>query len=689
MAPRRRRSRLLIGTTAALLSSFSAGSNADASTASAHHRRVRQRRRRRLPQTHNRTHTTDNHHYKFDSNAALHPTYRRLVVNDNDCGENAQLFVLTFQTDAYGRETSWFLRLNPEDPEDADANSNNNHQANYIGWGPPSWTTYGDFTLYSFRYCLSIGRTYTLAMEDNFGDGMCCSRGFGGYEYSLGGVRLYSTYLKPTFRDYVEHTFTVEVTYTPGPTLSPTEEVTEEMVCDANPDECGCDDVDQDDYRGTISTTESWYTCQAWDSQVPHEHDYTPDEYPDDDLAGHNYCRSPGGGYTPWCYTTDPEKEWEYCRIPVCPMRPKRYTNAPTVDGQTRSPSGAPTPKPTAPPYETEWPTYSPVEWPTYSPSDSPTRPPTPAPTNKPTLKPTPDYTVFNPETGCYGGDVNVTIEARADKFSSDTSWDLLDPTGNRLLHQPEGSFDKNEYKKSQICVPHGNYTYIIKDKYGDGMCCRYGEGFFRVHLNDYEVLNGGSYNENITVNLNVGFYPDGHMTEREHQYLEAHNTRRKEWHERYNLDYVPLKYSPALARQSKAWAEELLHSCATVGIEHEDHVAYGENLAKNTGPADSWGQLYHPNLIVGRWVDREIGLPYPSNGHLTQALWRASKYLGCGESVKPFRRGVCRVQVCRYGRAGNCDMKRYNSTQGENWLEPMLDNYTRCGPDCPPEGCY
>ena len=23
-------------------------------------------------------------------------------------------------------------------------------------------------------------------------------------------------------------------------------------------------------------------------------------------------------------------------------------------------------------------------------------------------------------------------------------------------------------------------------------------------------------------------------------------------------------------------------------------------------------------------------------------------------------------------------DMKRYNSTEGENWLVPMLDNYTR-----------
>jgi len=281
-------------------------------------------------------------------------------------------------------------------------------------------------------------------------------------------------------------------------------------------------------------------------------------------------------------------------------------------------------------------------------------KPPTPSPIPQPTPKPTPPSTFFNPLTGCFGGDVNVKIEARADKYSTDTSWELIDPSGERLMHQPQGSFAKYEYKSSEICVPHGNYTFVIKDQYGDGMCCRDGEGFFKVHLNEREVLNGGSFNEKITARLNVGYEPDGYMTERESLYLEAHNVRRKEWHEKYDLSYVPLMYSPGLARQSKAWAEELLHVCDIVGIEHEDYVAYGENLAKNTGNSESWGQLYSPTKIVGRWVDREIGLPYPSNGHLTQALWRASKYLGCGESVKEFRNGFCRVQVCRYGRAGN-----------------------------------
>lgn len=246
-----------------------------------------------------------------------------------------------------------------------------------------------------------------------------------------------------------------------------------------------------------------------------------------------------------------------------------------------------------------------------------------------------------------------MQIEVRADQYSSDTSWELLRPDGSRALHQI-ADFKEHEYKSKDICLPHGKYTFIIYDEYGDGFCCRYGEGFFRINLDGRNVLNGGSFNENVTATINVGYEPEGYMTQREFEYLEAHNVRRKDWHERYNLTYVPLIYSPSLAKDSKAWADELLYSCGIVGIEHESFVPHGENLAKNTGDPETWGTLYPPENIVNRWVDFEIGLAYPSNGHLTQALWRASKYLGCGESEMPFRGGICRVQVCRYSRAGN-----------------------------------
>lgn len=312
----------------------------------------------------------------------------------------------------------------------------------------------------------------------------------------------------------------------------------------------------------------------------------------------------------------------------------------------------------------TKRPTITPT---TPSPSTSPSSSPTPLPTLRPTSKPTPGYDIYNEANGCYGGDVKIKVEVKADEFSNDTSWHIIDyHTGEKQMKQRGYTFQQYEYKMKERCVKPGKYNFTIWDEYGtfyfvlivctcvhhhlsylslgDGICCRYGQGFFRVSLDGVVVLSGGSFNKNVTEVLLVGYDPIGYMSPRDIEYLEAHNSRRKDWHERYNITYVPMRYSPALAKDAQDWAEELLHACGVVGIEHEDYNPYGENLAKNVGK-NGWGQLYPADSIVGRWVEFEIGLPYPSNGHLTQVLWRASKYLGCGESAKEYRGGMCRVQ--------------------------------------------
>merc|ERR1719396_265533 len=80
---------------------------------------------------------------------------------------------------------------------------------------------------------------------------------------------------------------------------------------------CGCGEVGQADYRGTISTTASGLECQRWDTKDPHTHNRTPQNFPDSDLS-ENYCRNPDGEPATWCYTTDPNKRWDYCDVPVC-----------------------------------------------------------------------------------------------------------------------------------------------------------------------------------------------------------------------------------------------------------------------------------------------------------------------------------------------------------------------------------
>ena len=141
-------------------------------------------------------------------------------------------------------------------------------------------------------------------------------------------------------------------------------------------------------------------------------------------------------------------------------------------------------------------------------------------------------------------------------------------------------------------------------------------------------------------------------MTDRDRQYLNSHNTRRKVWHERYNKAYVPLKWDNSLKAEAKVWAETLLASCGK-GVYHDPNTKYGECATANQGTG-SFGQLHTTDQIVRRFVEREENWQPPQNSHLTQVLWRSTKYVGCAEASKGMGQGkTCHTQVCRYARPG------------------------------------
>ncbi|KAL7439289.1 hypothetical protein ACHAXH_004636 [Discostella pseudostelligera] len=321
------------------------------------------------------------------------------------------------------------------------------------------------------------------------------------------------------------------------------------------------------------------------------------------------------------------------------------------------------------------------------------------SPTRKPTRKPNTSST--SGQTNRIDGTcedstkTKLTVEIKTDRFGDDLGWSLSNYWTDDILHSvKQGTYGLYSYDSVSVCVPNGLYNFTLTDLFGDGVCCKHGEGHVKVKLNDRDVIHVRSYSKFVSDIINVGYDPSPEMSDRDIQYLEAHNRRRYMWYTGNGVSDVPLRWSPQLAEESRVWAQKLLVNCSSSGIEHEHGVEEGENLAKNKGSlfedgVPSWGQLYPPDNIVGRWVEFEVNRPYPGNAHLTQALWRGSKYMGCGEAQKEFANGMCRIQVCRYARAGNCDMSHFNATTDRNWLPPMLDDTSRCGPNCPPEGCY
>ncbi len=335
-----------------------------------------------------------------------------------------------------------------------------------------------------------------------------------------------------------------------------------------------------------------------------------------------------------------------------------------------------------------------------------PNPPPTSKPTQLPTLPPTPSC---------------INVQIKTDKFGHETSWVLRDvDRDTEIASVPEDTYGENEEVSQDLCgLESGRYKFIIRDKYGDGMCCGNGRGKYRVFLNGQRIVVGGYFKKELSYDILVGYDP-GTLTEREYQYWEGHNRRRKEFHVKHGTEYVPLAWSHSLADRARAWAKALLDECDDISIRHDpNRNGDGENLAKNFGSASSgFDQIQPVEKIVSRWVEREMEWDWPENAHLTQvsrfelsllitcakkstysyvflflvlftlnqALWRGSSYVGCADAVEVKSNGhTCHMQVCRYRRAGNCNM----GSSGGDWLTEMLKDETTCGEQCPAEGCY
>ena len=285
-----------------------------------------------------------------------------------------------------------------------------------------------------------------------------------------------------------------------------------------------------------------------------------------------------------------------------------------------------------------------------------------------------------------------VRVTTKVDKYGEETSWKISRSNSGSVVMKMGAIIPSNSVKAIEDCLPPGDYNLSFSDL--DGVCCKHGQGYYNLIVDGQQVLEGGAFISSINHDFKLGYDWISDMSERDCEWWWAHDYRRRDWHTRCyngqycNKGYRHMRWSDSLKADATDYAQRLLSTCNEEGI-HHDASDYGENLAKNKG-SGVWGQLYPADRITKRFVDNEEFWGWNDNAHLTQSMWYASRYIGCGESVKTMSNGeICRFQVCRYSKPGNCLMGSYNADVGNNWMTPMMADDSPCKPLCPTTGCH
>jgi hypothetical protein len=152
-----------------------------------------------------------------------------------------------------------------------------------------------------------------------------------------------------------------------------------------------------------------------------------------------------------------------------------------------------------------------------------------------------------------------IRIELVTDNFGEDTSWKLKQ--NGVTLAKNERVYGRKEFDHRDLCLDEGTmYEFSVYDSYGDGICCQFGQGHYKIiSYNDQlegadsggvVILHGGMFFEpNITHQINT---TTPLLSERDSKWLEAHNVRRTKYHAEFNSEYVPLQWSDGLKAEGK-----------------------------------------------------------------------------------------------------------------------------------------
>lgn len=99
-----------------------------------------------------------------------------------------------------------------------------------------------------------------------------------------------------------------------------------------------------------------------------------------------------------------------------------------------------------------------------------------------------------------------LVVRLTTDQYGSETSWEITNES-NKVVASGNNYGEKETYN-IESCLPNGCYTFTIKDAYGDGICCKYGDGSYQVKLNGQVIASGSEFKKSESKEFCAGEKP-------------------------------------------------------------------------------------------------------------------------------------------------------------------------------------
>ncbi|WP_024772200.1 DUF1028 domain-containing protein [Aquimarina macrocephali] len=84
-----------------------------------------------------------------------------------------------------------------------------------------------------------------------------------------------------------------------------------------------------------------------------------------------------------------------------------------------------------------------------------------------------------------------VQLVIKTDQYPEETRWQIKDQD-NKIVASG-GPYNRSV--EITECLKEGRYTFTIKDSHGDGICCQYGRGHYKLSAGGEILASGGNFN--------------------------------------------------------------------------------------------------------------------------------------------------------------------------------------------------